>query len=225
MWHFLQGTRTGNDDIVWNSSVGPGEQLGLNEDDGVMIQILFSPSPSSKFAAVQQAERLIGNTTHPEPLTWLTPGQHKWKIDLEGMRASQASLSSLDWLQGSIVCAPEYERSLFNLMRSGTGRRYEAAFTFYVTRETVGEPFLDVNRHGLKHEERWEFVRFLDAGGQAKVSVVRDKTKCTSRDEIRDSARLTSTCPSFAIGLTQREPQSPSLNGRHTATARIIPAR
>ena len=139
MWHFLLGSKTGNDDIVWNSAAGPGTDLGLNESGGVMVRLLFAPAPGSKFAAVQEAERLIGNTTRPAPLTWIVPSQDRWTIDLDGMRESQHSLSKLDWLKGTIVLAPEYERRRFDLVTVNPSRRFDAAFTIYITREVIDD--------------------------------------------------------------------------------------
>ena len=185
MWHFLQGVKSGNDDITWISTSGPGKQLGLGDDDGVMLRILFSPGPSSEFAAVREAKRLVGNTKRPVPLTWLIPDHDEWTVDLDGMKVSQESLSSLEWLQGTFIRAPEFERGRIDL-GGGSGRTFEAAFTFYVTRELVGKPISTVNGDVLKHEERWEVIRKLAAGGQGRVWIVRDKRKCMSRERIRE---------------------------------------
>jgi len=211
MWHFLYGWQGANNDILWKVDTNAGKLRGLPEADGLMIAILYSQPPKSRFAALEQTKALLRNTKRPTPVKWIVPKVEEWTFDLDEMKQSVERLQKLDWLHGTVDLQPDFELDQFSLPGERIGSQFRAAITFYLTKEMVPE-LTTVSTPVLSHESRWEAIRLLGQGGQGKVWLVRDVTKTPSHrafetnlgNAIRAAARGSGTQRDEAVAtLTQ----------------------
>lgn len=128
---YVSGRRLVGGGIFWNHSEGhPWEQ-----EEGVRVSFLLNSRMQHQHR--RQALKTVEKMLETDEISWITPGNKEWIVDLDKMKDEFPGLQSMNWLKGETLVEPEIENEEKIVFERS---EYTTRVALYITPDELERP-------------------------------------------------------------------------------------